>query len=319
MTITAASLFCPVCAAYAHPFLEACPRCGAARASRYAEAGATPDLGLQALPDDPEVGTGARQVLLRYSTSRSGAVSVSGLEEGLAIVATAIQYRVRAVGGAVGGTVGGTLLSAEHGRVELRRGRLAIRELGAPDELLHVELSRLLGAASTVRGGDRETAAAGGWAGATFEEERLASPPPPQGAGDLVILHGGPAGIAWLTLDNPRGFLAHRARPDHYAILVRWLGILAASAAEARWLEVGASAHAAELGLSAASNGEGGPMTQPEIRPGVEPPPSTIGPEGTSAGSSVRAALATLEGLRADGLVSDDEYAAKRREILARL
>jgi hypothetical protein len=38
-----------------------------------------------------------------------------------------------------------------------------------------------------------------------------------------------------------------------------------------------------------------------------------------AASSSIQASLVELEGLRTAGLVAEDEYAEKRREILARL
>jgi len=98
---------------------------------------------------------------------------------------------------------------------------------------------------------------------------------------------------------NRRGLLASRARDDHFEALAQWLGVLAAAAAERRWTEVGLPAYLAELGPAA-----GGPAESP--------PP-------VGASSSIQATLVELEGLRAAGLVAEDEYAAKRREILARL
>jgi len=103
-----------------------------------------------------------------------------------------------------------------------------------------------------------------------------------------------------LTVANRRGLLASRARDDHFEALAQWLGVLAAAAAERRWTEVGLPAYLAELGPAA-----GGPAAP------VAPP--------VAAPSSIQATLVELEGLRAAGLVAEDEYAAKRREILARL
>ena len=120
-------------------------------------------------------------------------------------------------------------------------------------------------------------------------------------AGAAARLAGSPsaAGPLRLTVANRRGLLASRARDDHFEALAQWLGVLAAAAAERRWTEVGLPAYLAELGPAA-----GGPAESP--------PP-------VGASSSIQATLVELEGLRAAGLVAEDEYAAKRREILARL
>jgi hypothetical protein len=74
--------------------------------------------------------------------------------------------------------------------------------------------------------------------------------------------------------------------------------------AEQRWTDVGPDRHAHELGLMAAPP-EGG--TGP-----VDDAPATGQP-------TVVEAMRLLEELRSAGLVSDDEYAAKRREILDRI
>ena len=102
---------------------------------------------------------------------------------------------------------------------------------------------------------------------------------------------------------NRRGLLASRARDDHFEALAQWLGVLAAAAAERRWTEVGLPAYLAELGPAAGGTAAGGTAGSPLV----------------AAPSSIQATLVELEGLRAAGLVAEDEYVAKRREILARL
>jgi hypothetical protein len=132
--------------------------------------------------------------------------------------------------------------------------------------------------------------------------------------------------------------MAPKARSDHYVTLAGWLAILAASAAEARWIAVGPAIHAAEVGLGdprlldGAADRPAPPVgeladTAGRAGAGVGEPggPATIAGDSASTvrpadeGRRVRAALEELEGLRAADLVSDDEYAAKRAEILARL
>ena len=144
-----------------------------------------------------------------------------------------------------------------------------------------------------------------GWAGIVFEGIR-ALPRPAIPVGSLLVTYAaGDGTFRQLSIANRTSLLATRARSDHFPTLGYWLGILAAIEAEARWLEVGVAAYAAELGLRAA-------------------PPPAASPKGAGepavpGGSSVRAALEELDGIRAAGLMTDEEYQAKRREILARL
>jgi hypothetical protein len=116
-----------------------------------------------------------------------------------------------------------------------------------------------------------------------------------------------------LTAANRRGFLAPKARDDHYRDLARWLGVLAAAAAERRWTEIGLPAYLVELGL-AAGDPAGGPTTGSvdEAAPTAERP-------AAGSPSSIQSSLVELEQLRVAGLLADGEYAEKRREILARL
>jgi hypothetical protein len=122
------------------------------------------------------------------------------------------------------------------------------------------------------------------------------------GVSGRITLHR--AGTAPVVIRNRGGLLASRPRPDHYRVLGRWLALRMATAAERRWSEIGPAAHAAEIGVESAS--PAAPASRYEDGPAA-------GPE------AVAAALGTLDGLRAQGLVTDDEYVSKRREILDRI
>jgi hypothetical protein len=121
------------------------------------------------------------------------------------------------------------------------------------------------------------------------------------------------AGPLRLTVANRRGLFVARARDAHFEDFARWLGVLTAADAERRWMEIGLAAYLAELGLA------------PER---AVPSPAAVGasesaapapaPAATSS-SAIGASLLELESLRAAGLLAEDEYSAKRREILARL
>lgn len=283
-------VLCRGCASYAHPFLQACPVCGAQRESRYEDAMAAPDQGLAALPSDPRVAREVTEVVLRYTLKGGGSSATASLYEGLDAVAGALAYRVRVAGDPGAGSDGG--------HVEVGEADLVVRERNPARERVRVPLDAVLAVSRAARGRRADA-----WSGLAFEERRERTSPPPLD-GDLVISHAIPTGLARIALANRTGILAARARPDHYAILARWIGIAAAAAAERRWTAVGAGRHAQEIGLATAP-------------PGGWPAPLTDAPAADP--TSVAGALRTLEELRAAGLVSDDEYAAKRREILDRI
>jgi hypothetical protein len=119
--------------------------------------------------------------------------------------------------------------------------------------------------------------------------------------------------------------MSTKPRPVHYAVLERWLAPLVAAAAERRWTAIGVKAHARELGLEGGAAGTDGMVDSapPGHTPGAAPPVAETAPAaGVAApddGSGIATALRALDSLRADGLVSDEEFAAKRREILGRL
>jgi hypothetical protein len=283
-------VLCQGCASYVHPFLEACPICGAERASRYEAATAAPDQGLAALAADPRVSQEVAEVVLRYSLKFNASPSTADLHEGLGTLADALSYRFRAGGDPAAG--------ADRARLEVGEADLVVRVQHPARELARVPLDAILAASPAVRGRRADA-----WAGLVFEERRERTSLPPLD-GDLVVAHATPSGLGRIALANRTGLLAARARSDHYAILARWIGIVAAAAAERRWTAVGTRRHAHELGLAAVPQG-GWPS------PVADPP--------AASPASVADALRLLEELRGAGLLSDGEYAAKRREILHRI
>ena len=281
-------VLCATCASYGHPFLEACPVCGAQRESRYAAAMTAPDQGFAALPFDPRVAREVSEVVLRYTLTRGGGSPTADFHEGLATVAGALAYRLRVAGDPAAGS--------DRGRLEIGEMDLVVRERPAR-ERVRVSLDAILAVSPAARGRPADA-----WSGLAFEDRREQTSPP-RLDGDLVIAHATPTGLARIALANPPGILAARARPDHYAILARWIGIAAAAATERRWTVVGPRRHAHELGLATAP-------------PGGWPAPVA---DAAADAPSVADALRLLEELRTAGLVSDGEYAAKRREILDRI
>lgn len=283
-------LFCRDCGSYAHPFLEACPVCGLARESRYEAAIAAPDQGFAALPAHPRVVQEVAEVVLHYSLKINGSSPTAILHDGLGAVAGALSYRV--------GVGGDRSAGSDRGHVEIGEVDLVVRERNPARERVRVPLDTIVAVSPAVK---RRRADA--WAGLAFGGRHEQTSVPPLD-GDLVVAHMTPTGLGRIALANRKGLLAARARPDHYATLARWIGIVVAGAAERRWTAVGPRRHAYELGLAAAPR-DGWPA------PAAEAPAA-----GTA---TVVNALRVLEELRSAGLVSNDEYAAKRQEILDRI
>jgi hypothetical protein len=263
----------------------------------YEDALAGSDLGLRALAADPYVDEQVRQVVLRYTMKRNREDAENRLRPGLAIIAGSIIYRVR--------VAGADATSSDQGSFELGDEALLIREKRPIRDVHRVPLEAILAIAHAGAGHP-----AGSWAGLVFEG-RLDSTAAPAVDGDLVVTSAGERGLERLALANRRGILAARARADHFQIVGSWLGMLAGAAAEARWSAVGARDYATELGLVP---GETLPGADAAGDGPVRSPAAAV-----AGAATVREALEALEELRAVGLVSDDEYAVKRREILARL
>ena len=306
-------LLCPACGTYAHPFLEACPACGAGRESRYADAVASPDVGYERLLQSPRLADQVRVVVRRYSLRRDEMPPDTLVRDGLLAVGDALAYRLR--------TAGPRPSSSERAHLELDEDALVLCERNPWVEIVRVPLDAILSISHAAPGGHR----AGSWSGLAFDG-RVEEAAPPAIDGDLVIAHAGTAGLERLALSNRRGIFAARARADHYVIVARWLGVIAAAAAEARWTVVGPRRHAAQLRLAAM------PDDGVEAAPSWPVPGSTAADTAALAGAAglpaaglpaaaapVRDALEALEALRTAKLITDDEYAAKRREVLARL
>jgi hypothetical protein len=78
-------------------------------------------------------------------------------------------------------------------------------------------------------------------------------------------------------------------------------------------MEIGLAAYLAELGLATELA-----VPSPAAVGASESASPATAPAAASS-SAIGASLLELESLRAAGLLADDEYSAKRREILARL
>jgi hypothetical protein len=285
------AIICAGCGSYAHPFLEACPICGVGRPSFYDAATAAPDQGFAALPSDPRVAREVAEVVLRYSLKFNAAPAKADLQQGLGTVGDALAYRVRVDDNPAAGS--------DRAHLEIGDADLVIGERNPARERMRVPLAAILAVSAAVRGRRADT-----WAGLAFEGRRERTSQPPLD-GDLVVTHATPAGVGRISLGNRTGLLASRARSDHWTILVRWLGIVAAAAAERRWSAVGTLRHAHEIGLVAAPSGGWPTPVADDAR--------ATGPAG------VADSLRLLDELRATGLMTDGEYAAKRREVLDRI
>ena len=289
MWLTLDDLRCPQCGAYVHPLLEDCPACGAARSSRRREAEAGP-IGAVRLAESPETQRAARNIAMRYTmkvNSMGSSHADATLGDAVAHLVDALTYRV----------AGDVIPSADNAGVSLRDGMLVAQRRPTGALLTEMPLRAIVG--TSTRHGEASI----------YYAASLASP-----------LRSGPGDSAdprSMTLANRGGLLASRARDDHFEALARWLAVLASAEAERRWTEVGLPAYLAEMGPAAggaaAASGGPAPATVDITADRAAPPTRSV------PAPSIQASLAELESLRAAGLVADDEYAAKRREILARL
>jgi hypothetical protein len=288
MWLTLDDLRCPECGAFVHPLLDACPACDAPRRSRRPEA-AVGSIGAERLIEAPETQRVARDLTLRYTikvNSMGSAEVDTTLVGAVARLADALTYRV----------AGDAVPATDDARVTLHEGSLIAQSRVSGALLAEIPLAAVVG--GVTRHGE-----------VTLHYAEGPTPATVRGAPGAP----GPAGLLRLTVSNRRGLLASKARDDHFEALARWLVVLAAAAAERRWIEVGLPAYLAELGLAAGGSvGPAASSGDAEIAV-----PAAL-PEAASR-SSVGARLVELESLRAAGLVAEDEYAAKRREILARL
>lgn len=300
MWLTLNDLRCESCGAYLHPLLDRCPACGASHASRLAEAAAGP-IGATRLAESPETLRLAQNLTLRYTIKVN---AIGGSEPGatlltaVAHLAEALTYRM----------VGDGVPTTEDASLVLRDGSVLAQGRPSGSLVADIPLAAIIGSGSG-RGEFTLRYAAG-----TTPAEAGGMPGSP-----------GSASLKRLTVSNRRGLLASKARDEHYENLARWLGVLAAAAAEHRWIEIGLPSYLAELGLAAggpdASAAAPSPVIDRTSRSFATGPIAAASgpPLAMPAPSSIQASLVELEGLRTAGLVGADEYAEKRREILARL
>ena len=312
MTTGTDALFCSVCSGYVHPFLDACPTCGARHDSRYDEALRGESLGLASLPGDPDLRSRATMrarnntlVTNRRFPIMSGSPDVerddqADLPELLNEVTGRFQYRMwlgaetgaRPDGGPSARPRTGADPSAAHpepheARLRTEADRLLLEPVrgGNPIEFALATIRSV----GTVNGAGTP---------ATFALQ------PPRGA-EVMLTASTPEGHRLLYIGNPGSLFATKARSDHFGILAWWLGVTAGVTAERRWMALGPARHAAELGLRAEGPGE---------------------PESSLAGSPVPAgadalgpAIEALDRLRDAGVLTPTEYEAKLRDLRSRV
>ncbi|MDR3546233.1 MAG: SHOCT domain-containing protein [Candidatus Limnocylindrales bacterium] len=288
MWLTLDDLQCSECGAFVHPLLESCPDCGTAHASRRDEAAAGP-IGAVRLADAPETERMARNLTMRYTMKINvfgGSVAGATLGGAVGYLAEALPYRM----------VGDGVPITDQADLALRDGALVAQVRPSRVLLAEIPLPSILAAAP--------------------------------GHGSVVLYYApgpnapvaGPSGGATngagplrLTVANRRGLFVARARDAHFEDFARWLGVLTAAAAEQRWTEIGLPSYLVELGLAT----PGAAVPSVAVGASASAGPATV-PAVTSS-SAIATSLQELERLRAAGLVAEDEYSAKRREILARL
>ncbi len=264
-------LLCPICSGYVHPFLEGCPACGAGRGSRFAEvaaAGTRGSIGAAALLRDERTLQSAAKASLAYSLRSLSPTAATDFVEAFGQVAASMPYRsVAAAEGPMVALPAGPGV-AENVGLALVESLITVRTLPGQRPIAEIPLHDVLAATPIAKHVPRRDA----WAGATLGARRVAGERLVF-EGDLLLTFAGSGTWGQVSLGNRRGLLAPSARPGHFAILARWLAILAAAGAEARWQAVGPVSHAADLGLADRPLASGAP---PEAVPAG-------GPEGEGA------------------------------------
>jgi len=300
MAISETDLFCPTCKGYVHPFLEACPACGAARRSHVDDVVGDPDLGIAAVVADPGTQRRITHIINGYALTapRLNLPRRTGLEgkrepdyaiaEATGMLAGLLPLRAYGCPPTPAAPVD-VVLATTTDDLEARGHRdRAVR--------LRIPLAGILGLAAP----PSPSRGLPGWSGVRFGGvTTVRTPAVPTGS--LIVTYAADRSFSQLSVQNRPGITSAKARADFYATFGHWLGLTAAAAAEHRWTAIGLRRYLAEIGL--------GPAVPEEEAAGA----------GAEAQPSVRAALEALEELRAAGLVAEDEYRRKRAEILARL
>ncbi len=323
MQLVADDLRCPACQGYVHLVLARCPACGTGRDSRLDDVMAGGPVGAGALLEDEATHDLANQVVLRYTLRSSSGRTPGDLAVAFGTVAGSLTYSVEVAADGPTPALPGGPTTLNGASVLLVEGALAVRTGPSGRAIATIPLDAILAATPIVKG----VPAPASWTGVVLGDRQLL-PARLLPGGDLLVTFSSGGAAGQLSIANRRGLLAPSARPDHYLMLAGWLGILGAAAAEARWQSVGPAAYAAELGLGApeaaratreSTGTPAGAIADLGRVPAADGGPAIAASGAAGPPSGVRAALVELEDLRGAGLVTDAEYAAKRREILARL
>ncbi len=320
MQLTLADVLCRTCLGYVHPFLDRCPGCGADRRSRLPDVLKGGALGAAAMGGDPTVTAAAVETIRRNTTLQAlhgawfrgrtqAGPDVDGVvdaAEMIDYIASGLSYRARGVPGQTAKPV--------DARIRVVADAVVIGAARGGDTLASVPAATILAVCPLgrdARGSRPWDGAWNGGAGPAVTPDVL--------RGDLLVIHAAEGIVSSFSLGSPSGLFATRPGSTHYEELARWVGLFAITRAEARWGEIGAAAHAAELGLAIpAPVGDGAPGRGVPRRPNGGPPADRPAP-GEARPSSARQAMLELEDLLAGGMISQQEYQAKREEILRRL
>lgn len=233
MPLAPGDLFCDSCGSYVHPFLDACPACGARMHGRYADVARGDDLGLARLLRHPIVVDRVSALTRTFAlqTARgvgalSAALEADEDEEEADLVGLLNYFAIRARYRA---WLTPSAPPSDDLRLHVEADRLVLHRARPTDTVLDVDLHaiRSIGRPIPNEGSSTRT-----WIRGV----------------ELTGTHAGEAGPVTIHLGNPSGFFSTKARPDHFAGLGWAIGILAGMAAERRWREIGARAHAREIG-----------------------------------------------------------------------
>ncbi len=312
MRLALADVLCQSCQGYVHPFLDRCPGCGTPRTSRYAEALGGADLGGASMRRDPTVVGLAVQSIRRTTTlaalhgawMRGAAVAGPVVEDSvdparmIDFVTGGVTYRARGLPEA--------RKAATDAQVRVIDDTLVLSAARGGRTLASIPAATILAASPGGRGRRFVT-----WDG-TWADGASMPVTPDLPDGDLLLTHATDRGAVRLGIGNPSGLFASRPGHSHYEELARWIGLLAVAHAEARWTSMGVPAYAAELGLAKGAEVRAAPVDVD--REGGAAEPIAPGPATT-----VHEAMVQLGELRAAGLITEEEYEAKRGEILRRL
>lgn len=331
--VDAVAQSCPTCGSYIHRFLDRCPRCGWARVAAY----------IPLIPDPPPHIEGplprthaelarwlaAHEVPRDVASKRMDDIASIDEREPLAgelISSVAINSFRRADGSYNGAPYLAALarfFAHKDGRIRVRvmaekigyRYQGGVPEYPGPTDakltygdgylllltsrgevITKIPPERILFATSFV-----QQTGGSSWLGLRFGHVIYFPDHTFTGGALRVTWAVGAGATRTFILGNRDGWSTRKGPSGFYYGLVQIIGIWANMGACARQAEIGLPPYARELGFNAVD-------PAPESQA-----PAARGPEG------IPEALNGLDELRAKRLVTDEEYAAKRAEILARL